>query len=161
MTSKAVLNINFTTLTTDVLFTLDHFVFLSLFLTQASVLLVLPGCGGCAFRDASLQTLAESSGYTSSCCLDGLQPVWPLWPLTSWHQARHFPPDNCRWLTGYFLFFGAFAVNPRDGCVSVKNPTLAAICETLGRAAWLAPTTNCNIIQSGGWVGVLQLTPSG
>ncbi len=32
-----------------------------------------------------------------------------LWPLTS---TRHFCPHNCR---SYFLFFGPFSVNPRDG----------------------------------------------
>lgn len=97
------------------------FIFTRLFFF--SVLSVLQGCGGCAFRDARLQTSAGTSGYLSSCCLSMVSNQsdrCDLWPPDI--RRGHFPPDNCRWLIGYCLFSGATSVNPRRGCVSVKIP---------------------------------------
>ncbi len=77
----------------------------------AAVAHLLQGSKCCAFRDGILHTLVVTSGYLSDCCLFIISNQSAHSPLTS---TRHFRPQLP--LTGYFLFFGPFSVNPRDGC---------------------------------------------
>ncbi len=70
------------------------------------------GSMGCVFRDGILHTLVVTSGYLSYCCLSIISNQSAHSPLTS---TRHFLSTQLP-LTGYFLFFGPFSVNPRDGC---------------------------------------------
>ncbi len=62
-----------------------------------------------------LQILVVTSGYLSYCCLSIIsnQSVHSL--LTS-DLNKAFSSTQLP-LTGYFLFFRPFSVNPRDGCV--------------------------------------------
>ncbi len=82
--------------------------------SSAAVAHLLQGSMCCAFRDGLLQILVVTSGYLSYCCLSIISNQSAHYPLTSDKSARHIHPHNCR--TGYFLFFGPFSVNPRDGC---------------------------------------------
>ncbi len=76
---------------------------------------LLQGSMCCVFRDGILYTLAVTSGYLSYCCLSIISNQSVHSPLTSdtnkTFSSTQLPP------TGYFLFFGSFSVNPRDGCV--------------------------------------------
>ncbi len=68
----------------------------------------------CVFRDGILHTLVVTSGYLSYCCLSIISDQSAYSPLTSnINKAFSFTQLP---LTGYFLFFGLFSVNPRDGC---------------------------------------------
>ncbi len=62
-----------------------------------------------------LQILVVTSGYLSYCCLSIISNQSVHSPLTS-DINKAFSSTQLP-LTGYFLFFGPFSVNPRDGCV--------------------------------------------
>ncbi len=62
-----------------------------------------------------LHTLVVTSGYLSYCCLSIISDQSVHSPLTS-DINKAFSSTQLP-LTGYFLFFGPFSVNPRDGCV--------------------------------------------
>ncbi len=55
------------------------------------------------------------SGYLSYCCLSIISNQSAHSPLT-FDINKEFSSTQLP-LTGYFLFFGPFSVNPRDGCV--------------------------------------------
>ncbi len=61
-----------------------------------------------------LHTLVVMSGYLSYCCLSIISNQCAHSPLTS-EINKAFSSTQLP-LTGYFLFFGPFSVNPRDGC---------------------------------------------
>ncbi len=85
--------------------------------TRCGLLLLWPICFRvrCVvlFRDGILHTLVVASGYLSYCCHPIISNLSDHSPLTS---TRHFQSTQLP-LTGYFLFFGPFSVNPRDGCL--------------------------------------------
>ncbi len=62
-----------------------------------------------------LHTLVVTSGYLSYCCLSIISNQSVHSPLTS-DLNKTFSSTQLP-LTGYFLFFRPFSVNPRDGCV--------------------------------------------
>ncbi len=70
-----------------------------------------------AFRDGILYTLVVMSGWVTVAFLSSLTglPIL-LWPLTSTRYFRLLTTLSSPF-TGYFLVFGPFSVNPRDGCV--------------------------------------------
>ncbi len=76
---------------------------------------LLQGSTCCVFRDGILHTLVVTSGYLSYCCLSIISNQSAHSPLTS-DINKAFSSTQLP-LTGYFLFFGPFSVNPRDGCV--------------------------------------------
>ncbi len=76
---------------------------------------LLQGSMCCVFRDGVLQILVVTSGYLSYCCLTIISNQSVHSPLTS-DINKAFSSTQLP-LTGYFLFFGPFSVNPRDGCV--------------------------------------------
>ncbi len=61
-----------------------------------------------------LHTLVVTSGYLSYCCLSVISNQSTHSPLIS-DINKAFSTTQLP-LTGYFLFFGSFSVNPRDGC---------------------------------------------
>ena len=83
--------------------------------SSAAVAHLLQGSTCCVFRDALLHTSVVTSGYLSSCCLSISSNQSGPSPLTSGINKAFSPTELP--LTGYFLFFGPFSVNPRDGCV--------------------------------------------
>ncbi len=76
---------------------------------------LLQGSMCCVFRDGILQILVVTSGYLSYCCLSIISNQSVHSPLTS-DINKAFSSTQLP-LTGYFLFFRPFSVNPRDGCV--------------------------------------------
>ncbi len=76
---------------------------------------LLQGSTCCVFRDGILHTLVVTSGYLSYCCLSIISNQSAHSPLPS-DINKVFSSTQLP-LTGYFLFFGPFSVNPRDGCV--------------------------------------------
>ncbi len=72
---------------------------------------LLQGSTCCVFRDGILQILVVTSGYLSYCCLSIISNQSALTSDIKAFSSTQLP------LTGYFLFFGPFSVNPRDGCV--------------------------------------------
>ncbi len=76
---------------------------------------LLQGSMCCVFRDGILQILVVTSGYLSYCCLSIISNQSVHSPLTS-DINKTFSSTQLP-LTGYFLFFRPFSVNPRDGCV--------------------------------------------
>ncbi len=76
---------------------------------------LLQGSTCCVFRDGILHTLVLTSGYLSYCCLSIISNQSAYSPLTS-DISKAFSSTQLP-LTGYFLFFGPFSVNTRDGCV--------------------------------------------
>ncbi len=62
-----------------------------------------------------LQILVVTSGYLSYCCLSIISNQSVHSPLTS-DINKTFSSTQLP-VTGYFLFFRPFSVNPRDGCV--------------------------------------------
>ncbi len=76
---------------------------------------LLQGSTCCVFRDGILHILVVTSGYLSHCCLSIISNQSVHSPLTS-DINKAFSSTQLP-LTGYFLFFGPFSVNPRDGCV--------------------------------------------
>ncbi len=76
---------------------------------------LLQGSTCCVFRDGILQILVVTSGYLSYCCLSIISNQSVHSPLTS-DINKTFSSTQLPF-TGYFLFFGPFSVNPRDGCV--------------------------------------------
>ncbi len=66
-------------------------------------------------RDGILYILVVTSGYLSYCCLSIISNQSAHSPLTS-DINKAFSSTQLP-LTGYFLFFRPFSVNPRDGCV--------------------------------------------
>ncbi len=83
--------------------------------SSAAVAHLLQGSMCCVFRDGILQILVVTSGYLSYCCLSIISNQSVHSPLTS-DTNKAFSSTQLP-LTGYFLFFGPFSVNPRDGCV--------------------------------------------
>jgi len=82
--------------------------------SSAALVHLLQGSTRCAFRDGILHTLVVMSDYLSYCCLSIISNQSAHSPLTSdINKAFSFTQLQ---LTGYFLFFGPFSVNPRDGC---------------------------------------------
>ncbi len=61
-----------------------------------------------------LHTLVVTNGYLSYCCLSIISNQSVHSPLTA--DINKAFSSTQRPLTGYFLFFGPFSVNPRDGC---------------------------------------------
>ncbi len=76
---------------------------------------LLQGSTCCVFRDGILQILVVMSGYLSYCYLSIISNQSVHSPLTS-DINKAFSSTRLP-LAGYFLFFGPFSVNPRDGCV--------------------------------------------
>ncbi len=76
---------------------------------------LLQGSTCCVFRDGILQILVVTSGYLSYCCLSIICNQSAHSHLTS-DINKTFSSTQLP-LTGYFLFFRPFSVNPRDGCV--------------------------------------------
>ncbi len=81
--------------------------------SSAAVAHLLQGSMCCAFRDGFLHTLVVTSGYLRYCCLSIISNQSVHSPLTS--DIKAFSSTQLT-LTGYFLFFGPFSVNLRDGC---------------------------------------------
>ncbi len=75
---------------------------------------LLQGSMCCVFRDGILQILVVTSDYLSYCCLSVISNQSVHSPLIS-DINKAFLSTQLP-LTGYFLFFGPFSVNPRDGC---------------------------------------------
>ncbi len=73
---------------------------------------LLQGSTCCVFRDGILHTLVVTSDYLSCLSIISNQSVHS--PLTS-DINKAFSSTQLP-LAGYFLFFGPFSVNPRDGC---------------------------------------------
>ncbi len=82
--------------------------------SSAAVAHLFQGSTCCAFRDGILHMLVVTSGYLSYCCLSIISNQSAHSPLTS-DINKAFPSTQLP-LTGYFLFFGPFSVNPRNGC---------------------------------------------
>ncbi len=76
---------------------------------------LLQGSTCCVFRDGILQILVITSDYLSYCCLSIISNQSVHSPLTS--DINKACSSTQLLLTGYFLFFRPFSVNPRDGCV--------------------------------------------
>ncbi len=83
--------------------------------SSAAVAHLLQGSTCCVFRDGILHTLVVTSGYLSYCCLSIISIQSAHSPLTS-DINKTFSSTQLP-LTGYFLFFGPFSVNPGDGFV--------------------------------------------
>ncbi len=75
---------------------------------------LLQGSMCCVFRDGILHTLVVTSGYLSYCCLSIISLT--SLPISASDINKAFSSTQLP-LTGYFLFFKPFSVNPRDGCV--------------------------------------------
>ncbi len=82
--------------------------------SSAAVTHLLQGSMCCVFRDGILHNLVVTSGYLSYCCLSIISNQSAHSPLTS-DINKAFSSTQLP-LTEYFLFFGPFSVNPRDGC---------------------------------------------
>ncbi len=82
--------------------------------SSAAVAHLLQGSTCSAYRDGILPTLIVTSGYLSYCCLSIISNQSAHSPLTS-DINKPFSSTQLP-LTGYFLFFGPFSVNPRDSC---------------------------------------------
>ncbi len=82
--------------------------------SSAAVAHLLQGLTCCAFRDGILYTLVVTSGYLSYYCLSIISNQSTHSHLTS--DINKACLSTQLPLTGYFLFFGPFSVNPRDGC---------------------------------------------
>ncbi len=82
--------------------------------SSAAVAHLLQGSTCCAFRDGILDTLVVTSGYLSYCYLSINSNQSAHSPLTS-DINKAFSSTQLP-LSEYFLFFGPFSVNPRDGC---------------------------------------------
>ncbi len=76
---------------------------------------LLQGSTCCVFRDGILQIWVVTSGYLSYCCLSIISNQSDHSPLTS--DINKSLSSTQLPLTGYFLFFRPFSVNPRDGWV--------------------------------------------
>ncbi len=81
--------------------------------SSAAVAHLLQGSMCCVFRDGIPHTLVLTSGYLSYFCLFIISNQSAHFPLTS-DTNKAFSSTQLP-LTGYFLFFGPFSVNPRDG----------------------------------------------
>ncbi len=82
--------------------------------SSAAVAHLLQGSTCCAFRDGILHTLVVTSGFLSYCCLSIISNQSAHSPLTSDINTAFLSTQLP--LTGYFISFGPFSVNPRDGC---------------------------------------------
>ncbi len=82
--------------------------------SSAAVVHLLQGSMCCEFRDGILHTLVVTNVYFSYCCLSIISNQSAHSPLIS-DINKAFSSTQLP-LTGYFLFFGAFSLNPRDGC---------------------------------------------
>ncbi len=75
---------------------------------------LLQGSTCCVFRDGILHTLVVTSGNLSYICLSIISNLSSHSPLIS-DINKAFSSTQLP-LTGYFLFFWLFSVNPIDGC---------------------------------------------
>ncbi len=91
--------------------------------SSAAVAHLLQGSTCCEFRDGILHTLVVTSGYLSYCCISIISNKSAHSPLIS-DINRVFSSTQLQ-LTGYFLFFGPFSVNPKDGCAWKSRTCLA------------------------------------
>ncbi len=82
--------------------------------SSAAVAHLLQGSTCGAFREGFLHMLVVMSVYLSYCCLSIISNQSAHSLLTS-DISKAFLSTQMP-LTGYFLFFGLFSVNPRDGC---------------------------------------------
>ncbi len=82
--------------------------------SSAAVAHLLQGSMCCAFKEGILHTFVVMSGYLSYCCLSIISNQSAHSSLTS-DISKAFSSTQLL-LAGYFLFFGPFSVNPRDGC---------------------------------------------
>ncbi len=82
--------------------------------SSPSVVHLLQGSTCCVFRDGILHILVIMSGYLSYYCLSIISNQSAHSPLIS-DINKAFSSTQLL-LTGYFLFFRPFSVNPRDGC---------------------------------------------
>ncbi len=82
--------------------------------SSAAVAHLLQDSMCCAFRDGILHTLVVTSDYLNYCFLSIISNKSAHSPLTS-DINKAFSSTQLP-LTGYFLFFRPFSVNPRDGC---------------------------------------------
>ncbi len=74
---------------------------------------LLQGLTCCAFRDGILHILVVTCGYLSYCCLSIISNQSAHSPLPS-DINKAFSSTQLP-LTGYFIFFVPFSVNPREG----------------------------------------------
>ncbi len=82
--------------------------------SSAAVAHLLQGSMCCAFRDGILHSLVVTSGYLIYCYLSIISNQSAHSPLTSDINKAFLSTQLL--LTGYFLFFGPFSLNTRDGC---------------------------------------------
>ncbi len=82
--------------------------------SSAAVAHLLQGSTCCVFRNGILYTLVEMSDYLSYCYLSIISNQSAHSPLT-FDINKAFSSTQLP-LTGYFLFFGPFSINPREGC---------------------------------------------
>ncbi len=82
-------------------------------LSSAAVTHLLQGSTCCVFRDGILHTLVVTNGYFSYCGVSIISNQSAHSPLTS--DIKKALSSTQLPLTGYFIFFGPFSVNPRDG----------------------------------------------
>ncbi len=82
--------------------------------SSPSVAHLLQGLTSCEFRDALLHTSVVTSGYLRYCCFLINSNKSGHSPLTSGINKAFSPTELP--LTGYFVFFGPFSINPRDCC---------------------------------------------
>ncbi len=83
--------------------------------SSAAVAHLLQGLMCCVFRDGILHTLVVTRVYLSYCCLSIISNQSAHSPLNS-DINKAFLSTQLP-LPGYFLLFGPFSVNPKDGCV--------------------------------------------
>ncbi len=76
---------------------------------------LLQGSTCCVFRDGIMHTLVVMGGYLSYFCLSIISNLSSHSPLIS-DINKAFLSTQLP-LTGYFLFFGPFSVNPRDAAM--------------------------------------------
>ncbi len=76
---------------------------------------LVQGSTCCVFRDGVLHTLVVTSGDLSYCCLSIISNQSAHSPLI--YDINKALSSTQLPLTAYFLFFGPFSINPRDGCV--------------------------------------------
>ena len=122
---------------------------------------LLPCSMRCAFRDGVLHTPDVVRGFFWVTVI-GLSSWTSLAILLSTLASiRHFLAGNC-WYLDFFLLFGYFSVNPRDGCASVlgANPLATRHSKSLqtpffSQSVW----TKCHELLPSNWlIRYLQLT---
>ncbi len=116
--------------------------------SSAAVSHLLQGSTCCTFRDRILHTLVVTSGYLSYCCLSIISNQSVHSPLSS-DINKTFSSTQLP-LTGYFLFFGPFSVNPRDGCFSDSDARFE-LQQVVFTSRCLNTLSCCHVI---GWLAI-------